>query len=68
MPTREQITIPEGHPLGLAETSTKTRPRIVDDPDFNVMSAFIGVALLVAYYLALNCPLPETISAIFPMV
>jgi hypothetical protein len=68
MPMREEIYIPEGQPLGLPQTSAKARPRLLDDPDFNVMSAVIGIALLVAYYLALNCPLPDDMSAIFPMI
>jgi hypothetical protein len=68
MPMREEIYIPQGHPFGLDQTSTEARPRLLDDPDFSVMSALIGMALLVAYYLALNCPLPDDISAIFPMI
>jgi hypothetical protein len=68
MPMREEIYIPEGQPLGLPRTSAKARPRLLDDPDYNVMSAVIGIALLVAYYLALNCPLPDDMSAIFAMI
>jgi hypothetical protein len=63
MPMRDELFIPEGHPL--ARSSIVVWRRVLDDPDLNVIAAFSMVALFVALYMATHCPLPAQICMEF---
>jgi hypothetical protein len=68
MPMREELYVPEADSLDLARASTIAWHRIFDDPDFNVIGASIALGLLLAFYLALTCPLPDEYFSILPMI
>ena len=61
MPMRDELFIPEGHSLHKTRSSTDLWRRILDDPDLNVVTAFLLIGLFVALYLATHCPLPEQV-------
>jgi hypothetical protein len=62
MPMRDELFVPEGHPLYQVRSLTDAWRRLLDDPDLNVAMAFSLVALFVALYLATHYPLSEQIS------
>jgi hypothetical protein len=61
MPMREELFIPEGHPLNLARSSTWRR--VWHDPDLSVIVAFSLIGLLVTLYMAKHCPFSQEIGA-----
>jgi hypothetical protein len=61
MPMRDELFIPEGHPLYKAGSLTDAWRRVLEDPDLNIIVAFSSLGLFVAPYLAIHCPLPESI-------
>jgi hypothetical protein len=63
MPMREELFIPEGHPLGPGRSPTHPWRRVLDDPYLNVITMFWLTGLLIALYMATHFPLPEEIWA-----
>lgn len=61
MPMREELFVPEGHPLDLARSPKHLWQRVLDDPDFNAITAFSLIAVFAALYMTIHCPLPEEI-------
>jgi hypothetical protein len=61
MPMREELYIPDGHPLDLARSSGGIWNRILNDPDFNVIASLLAMGISLSLYLTVHFPLPEDV-------
>ena len=61
MPMREELYIPESHPLDLARSASGGWSRILNDPDFNVTAAFSAMGISLSLYLTIRFPLPADV-------
>lgn len=61
MPMREELCIPEGHPLDRARFAKNAARGIFEDPDLTAILAYSVTGLLSTIYVALHFPLFDDI-------